>query len=168
MSATVHRTVTARDFTGNAICEIASGAGPNGCDVLPGVRAEINDDGTMDVIWVEALEFHVAFDEEGMSVLTEEDEGYLTEEAVEALLSFVREQVGADVDVEHADYEQWDSEASYALSARIALPQGLDTPVETVTSIAYDKFVRIMLNITDPGTFGVEYIFRAVAAKMSV
>lgn len=147
--ATKTETKTIRHMVGDAYYDVAS-------ENLPGVRAEINEDGTADLIWVESLDFHAKNYSEYLEGLTDED-GYLTDAAVAALVKVITKHLPENMqDLEHVDHEQWDDEPSVGLSLRLTLPKGLDTPEEEFYSAAY-PFYATMLNGTDPGTFNHPY-----------
>lgn len=147
--STMTQAATIRDQAESTFYDVAG-------EGIPGVRAEINEDGTADLIWVESLDFHAKNYSLYLDGLTD-DEGYLTEEAVTALVKVIKENLPENMqDLEHADHEEWDDEPSVGLSLRLTLPKGLDTPEEEFYSAAY-PFYATMLNGTDPGTFNHPY-----------
>lgn len=140
---------TIRAHVGDAFYDMAG-------EHLPGVRAEINEDGTANLIWVESLEFHATHYAEYLKGLTDED-GYLTDEAVSALITVIKDRLPEHMqDLEHADHEQWEDEPSVGLSLLLTLPKGLDTSEEEFYAAAY-SFYAPMINGTDPGTFNHPY-----------
>lgn len=136
-------------------------------EAIPGVRAEINEDGTTDLIWIEPLAWHVEHWAPYFEGLTDET-GYLIEEAATALVAAIAKRLPESMqDVMHADWEEWDDEPCVAVSVRMALPQGLHTPVETFYDVTYPFFVT-MANGTDPGTFMHPYFIADMARAVEV
>lgn len=128
------------------------------------VRIEVAEDGsTLTVIWVEDLAWHHETFPEIMKPLTDE-EGFLSDEAANAAATLIQNHLSTDAEVLHDDGEEYDA-ASAAFSVQYTMPNGAETTEEAAHDIAWD-FTAAMLNLTDPGTFGVVYLFRSVAHEL--
>ena len=109
----------------------------------------------------EYLEWHQRNHDETMDALTDQD-GWLTPEATAAAVGIIREALPA-WDVEDSD--NGGDDPHLGLSVALPTPQGFDTPVEDVLDSAW-AVVAEMANRTDPGTFGVRYLFPEVAQRL--
>lgn len=129
------------------------------------VRVEVAEDGsTLTVIWVEDLAWHHETFSEVLKPLCDE-EGFLSEEAAETAASVVQEYLNDNnVEALHDHGEEWD-DPSFAVSVQYVLGNGAETTEEEAVEVFWD-FVATMANLTDPGTFGVEYLFGATAHRL--
>lgn len=138
----------------------------------PGTRAEVAQDCKhVTVIWIEPLAWHANYGATGYETLLADD-GYFTAAAGAEFADFMTGHLaGPDwnvpgADITHDDSEEWDDEPSVAISCRIPLPNGPQTTMEEFSDLTW-PFVAAMTNVTDPGTFGCEYIMSALADRFA-
>lgn len=154
--------VTIRSRVGDAYYDVTADAH------YPGARAEITEEGDVVLIWVDALDWHKKTFPEYFEGATAGEEGFLTEEAAEALVQAVRKSLPEKFQkVQYDRGEEWPDEPSLALSVGLKLPKGLDTPEEEFYEASWE-FYCVMLNGSEPGTYNFPYFIREMATILGI
>jgi hypothetical protein len=134
----------------------------NSLDLL----VEIDLEGYADIQIAEPLAFHAERAGDAWRVLVDEG-GYLTTagaaKVVAELTRLITAATGLTVDIEHADYRQYDDEPTFGVS--ILTDYRPDETLQQWTDRIGWPVMATYINVTDPGTFGSPYLFDAVVNR---
>lgn len=132
---------------------------------VPYFWAEVSEDGkTVELVWEESLTFHLNNYWLMVAPLVD-DERELTPRGADAVAQAVRQcfddegrsELSAQITLDR-DMGVMDG-PGFTVTATLGLSDGPATTLDTLLALAW-PFYGVMTNITDPGTFGSDYVFR--------
>ena len=120
----------------------------------PGMHIEINEDGEAVAIFEEMFAWHLKNHKDLMKKLTDKD-GWFTKDAMKKAEVFISKLMKdpKKLSVEHCSGDSPGIEVSYGI--------GKHNSEESAWKAAHPLYAT-MMNVTDPGTFGSEYIIAAL------
>ena len=121
----------------------------------PNLVIEFDDEGEGQVVYTEYLKWHIKYQGKDMKKLLESD-GWLTEEALTKIKAVITKHVkdSKSLSVVHGSGDEPNFEASYSI--------GKHETEESAWDAAHD-FYAVLANITDPGTYGWDYLFSEIS-----
>lgn len=129
--------------------------------------ADASENGMLvDLVWEEFLDFHLDHYLPMVEPLVDvEREWMLTDRGEAAMVQAIRQcfeekglrELGAQISVDRTGGGS--DGPSFAVIANLELPDGPATSFGTLAEMSW-PFYATMTNITDPGTFGSDYVFR--------